>query len=164
VDTRLHKLEAGGFDAIVLAAAGLKRLGLKHWIREYFSMQAMCPAPGQGALAVEIRTGDGRARAAVGFLEDRVTRTTTTCERTMLRALGGGCQVPIGAFCMGGEGDLRLTAVVARPDGSQVLRESQAGSDPTELGRRVANNLLRKGAGEILQEVYCARPEEPEQP
>lgn len=164
VDTRLHKLEAGAYDAIVLAAAGLKRLGLKHWIKEYFSMQAMCPAPGQGALAVEIRTGDARARTAVSFLEDRPTRTTTSCERMLLRALGGGCQVPIGAFCMGVEGDLRLTSVVARPDGTLVLRESQAGSDPSELGRRVANNLLRKGAGEILQEVYAAQPAPPEQP
>jgi hydroxymethylbilane synthase len=164
VDTRLHKVEAGAFEAIVLAAAGLKRLGLEKWIREYFSVQAMCPAPGQGALAVEIRTGDARSRAAVTFLEDRVTRTTTSCERVLLRALGGGCQVPIGAFCMGTEGDLRLTSVVARPDGSLVLRESQAGSDPAELGRRVANALLHKGAGEILQEVYGAAPAPLEQP
>lgn len=164
VGTRLHKVEAGAFDAIVLAAAGLKRLGLKQWIREYFSVQAMCPAPGQGALTVEIRTGDGPTRAAVSFLEDRTARTTTTCERMLLRALGGGCQVPIGAFCMGTEGDLRLTSVVARPDGSLVLRESQTGSDPAELGRRVANALLRKGAGEILQEVYAAQPPPPEQP
>lgn len=164
VDTRLHKVEAGAFDAIVLAAAGLKRLGLQRWIKEYFSMQAMCPAPGQGALAIEIRTGDARARTAVAFLEDRATRTTTSCERMLLRALGGGCQVPIGAFCMGREGDLQLTSVVARPDGSLVLRESQAGSDPAELGRRVANVLLRKGAGEILQEVYAAQPAPPEQP
>jgi hydroxymethylbilane synthase len=164
VDTRLRKVEGGKFEAIVLAAAGLKRLGLARHIREYFSVQAMCPAPGQGALAVEIRTGDGPTRAAVAFLEDRTARTTTTCERMLLRALGGGCQVPIGAFCMGAEGDLRLTSVVARPDGSLVLRESQAGSDPAELGRRVANVLLRKGAGEILQEVYAANPPPPEQP
>jgi hydroxymethylbilane synthase len=164
VDTRLKKVEGGKYDAIVLAAAGLKRLGLGSHIREYFSVQAMCPAPGQGALAIEIRTGDGPTRAAVGFLEDRVTRTTTSCERVLLRALGGGCQVPIGAFCMGVLNDLRLISVVARPDGSTVLRESQAGSDPAELGRRVANALLRKGAGEILQEVYASQPAPPAQP
>ncbi|HEV2021991.1 MAG TPA: hydroxymethylbilane synthase [Terriglobales bacterium] len=164
VDTRLHKVEAGAFDAIVLAAAGLKRLGLEKWIREYFSVQDMCPAPGQGALAIEVRTGDAHTRAAVTFLDDRTTRTTTSCERVLLRALGGGCQVPIGAFCMGTPNDLRLISVVARPDGSQVLRESQAGSDPAELGRRVANALLHKGAGEILQEVYAASPAPPEQP
>ncbi|MGH9492198.1 MAG: hydroxymethylbilane synthase [Terriglobales bacterium] len=164
VDTRLRKVEAGEYDAIVLAAAGLKRLGLTSAIREYFSVQAMCPAPGQGALAVEIRTGDGPTRSEVAFLEDRATRTTTSCERVLLRALGGGCQVPIGAFAMGTEGDLRLIAVVARPDGSQVLRESQAGSDANELGRRVANALLKKGAAEILQEVYAALPAQPEQP
>jgi hydroxymethylbilane synthase len=164
VDTRLRKVEAGAFEAIVLAAAGLKRLGLEKWIREYFSVQAMCPAPGQGALAIEVRAGDGPTRAAVTFLDDRTTRTTTSCERVLLRALGGGCQVPIGAFCMGTPNDLRLISVVVRPDGSQVLRESQAGSDPAELGRRVANALLRKGAGEILQEVYAASPAPPEQP
>jgi len=164
VDTRLRKVEGGKYEAIVLAAAGLKRLGLAHHIREYFSVHAMCPAPGQGALAIEIRTGDAPTRAAVAFLEDRSARTTTTCERVLLRALGGGCQVPIGAFCMGGSTDLRLIAVVARPDGSTVLRESQAGSDPAELGRRVANALLQKGAGEILKEVYAAQPAQPEQP
>lgn len=164
VDTRLRKVEGGKYEAIVLAAAGLKRLGLAQHIREYFSVQAMCPAPGQGALAIEIRTGDAPTRAAVVFLEDRSARTTTTCERVLLRALGGGCQVPIGAFCMGGSKDLRLLAVVARPDGSTVLRESQAGSDPAELGRRVANALLRMGAGEILQEVYAKQPPQPEQP
>ncbi len=164
VDTRLRKVEGGTYEAIVLAAAGLRRLGLARHIREYFSVQAMCPAPGQGALAIEIRTGDGPTRAAVAFLEDRTARTTTTCERVLLRALGGGCQVPIGAFCMGGPNDLRLSSVVARPDGSTVLRESQAGSDPAELGRRVANALLQKGAGEILQEVYAAQPAQPEQP
>ena len=164
VDTRLRKVEAGEYDAIVLAAAGLKRLGLDSAIREYFSVQAMCPAPGQGALAIEVRTGDGPTRSQVAFLEDRTTRTTTSCERVLLRALGGGCQVPIGGFAMGTEGDLRLIAVVARPDGSQVLRESQAGSDPAELGRRVANALLKKGAAEILQEVYATQPAQPEQP
>jgi hydroxymethylbilane synthase len=164
VDTRLRKAESGEYDAIVLAAAGLKRLGLASAICEYFSVQAMCPAPGQGALAIETRTGDGRTRSEVAFLEDRVTRTTTTCERMLLRALGGGCQVPIGAFCMGAEGDLRLFSIVARPDGSQILRESQAGSDPAELGRRVANALLNKGAAEILQEVYAGQPQQPEQP
>ena len=164
VDTRLRKVETGEYEAIVLAAAGLKRLGLTSAIREYFSVQAMCPAPGQGALAIETRTGDAPTRSAVTFLEDGMTRTATRCERMLLRALGGGCQVPIGAFAMGTEGDLRLIAIVARPDGSQILRESQAGSDPNELGRRVANALLRKGAGEILQEVYAAQPTTPEQP
>ena len=164
VDTRLRKVEGGQYEAVVLAAAGLKRLGLAQHIREYFSVQALCPAPGQGALAIEIRTGDARTRAAVAFLQDRAARIATTCERVLLRALGGGCQVPIGAFCMGTSNDLRLISVVARPDGSEVLRESQAGSDPAELGRRVANALLRKGAGEILQEVYAAHPAQPEQP
>lgn len=164
VDTRLRKAQSGEYDAIVLAAAGLKRLGLGSAISEYFSVQVMCPAPGQGALAIETRTGDGPTRAEVAFLEDRATRTATTCERVLLRALGGGCQVPIGAFCMGTEGDLRLLSIVARPDGSQILRESQSGSDPAELGRRVANALLQKGAAEILQEVYAGHPEQPEQP
>ena len=164
VDTRLRKAEAGEYDAIVLAAAGLKRLGLEKHIQEYFSVRAMCPAAGQGALAIEIRTGDGPTRSAITFLEDRPTRTATTCERVLLRALGGGCQVPIGAFCMGRENDLHLTSVVARPDGSQILRESQAGSDPAELGRRVADALLKRGAAEILREVYAAQPAPPGQP
>jgi hydroxymethylbilane synthase len=163
VDTRLRKVESGEYDAAVLAAAGLKRLGLTSLIREYFSVNVMCPAPGQGALAIETRTGDGPTRSAVAFLDDRAARTATTCERILLRALGGG-QVPIGAFCMGTENDLHLTSVVARPDGSLILRESQAGSDPAELGRRVANALLKKGAGEILQEINAAQLAPPEQP
>src|SRR6266446_9311311 len=97
VDTRLRKLESGDYDAIILAAAGLNRLGKAQLVRQVIPAEVMTPAAGQGALAIEIRNGDAATRAAVAFLDDAATRATTTCERALLSKLGGGCQVPIGA-------------------------------------------------------------------
>jgi hydroxymethylbilane synthase len=154
VDTRIRKLEAGEHDAIILAAAGLNRLGLAGAIREVIGADCICPAAGQGALAIEIRAGDGPTQACLEFLDDSDTRASTTCERALLEALGGGCQVPIGAFAERKDGRLTLQAVVARPDGGTVLRECQAGDDPRELGAAVAEALLRRGADRILREVY----------
>jgi hydroxymethylbilane synthase len=164
VDTRLRKLEAGEFDAIILAAAGVKRLGKTGWVREVLSAETMCPAAGQGALAVEIRAGDGPTRETVAFLDDAASRRAAVCERALLRGLGGGCQVPIGAYAEAEEGRLRLTAVVARPDGSEVMRESQSGADPEALGRTVAEVLLQRGAERILRDVYGRETAESQQP
>ncbi len=154
VDTRLRKLEAGEYDAMILAAAGLHRLGKTEWAKQLIPPDAMCPAPGQGALAIEIRAGDSHIADHLGFLDDPEARATTTCERALLTKLGGGCQVPIGARATIREGLLHLDAVVARADGTKVLRESGEGDDPVRLGEAVGGALLQHGADEILEEVY----------
>jgi len=164
VDTRVRKLEQGEYDAIVLAAAGLTRLGKTQLVREVLSEDFMCPAAGQGALGIEIRLGDQAMREHLAFLNDVNARAATTCERALLNKLGGGCQVPIGAFAEASDGGLRLTAIVARPDGSQVLREQQTGDDPVALGEAVGEMLLRRGATKILEDTYRATAAAPQQP
>jgi hydroxymethylbilane synthase len=164
VDTRLRKLEEGEYDAIILAAAGLNRLGRTEWIRTILPVELMCPAVGQGALGIEIRSGDAPTGAHLEFLNDAAARAATTCERALLNQLGGGCQVPIGAYAEMKDGMLHLTAVVARPDGSKVLRENQSGSDPQQLGEMVGKRLLERGGDRILQEVYGATAAAPQQP
>ena len=154
VDTRLAKLEAGEYDVIILAAAGLNRLGKTELIKQYISPDVMCPAAGQGALAVEVRAGDAAALQLLTFLDDSEARASTTCERALLNRLGGGCQVPIGALAEIHGGRLHLQAVVASPDGSQVLRESADGDDPVQLGESVGDTLLRSGGKAILEAVY----------
>ena len=156
VDTRLRKLEAGEYAAIILAAAGVNRLGLTQLVRQIIPATAMCPAAGQGALGIEIRAGDAATGQQLAFLDDSAARATTTCERALLNAMGGGCQVPIGAFA---EVEpvtktLLLQAVVAHPDGSTVLRESAEGSDPEQLGEAVGETLLKRGGKAILEAVY----------
>src|SRR5258708_38004073 len=135
VDTRLRKLESGDYDAIILAAAGLNRLDKTQLVRQVIPVEVMTPAAGQGALAIEIRSGDLATRALVAFLDDGAARATTTCERALLNKLGGGCQVPIGAFAEVEGGHIRLNAVVARPDGTKILRETRESDDPVRLGR-----------------------------
>ena len=124
----------------------------------------MTPAAGQGALAIEIRNGDTATRAIVAFLDDAAARATTTCERALLSKLGGGCQVPIGAFAEVHGGRIRLNGVVARPDGTKVLRETHEGDDPVRLGREVGHTLLRRGGNVILDEVYGEGFAVPQQP
>jgi len=153
VDTRLHKLEAGEYDAVILAKAGVKRLGLMQWVRQDIPASMICPAAGQGALAVEIRSDDEATRGCIRFLDDPAARVTTTCERAVLQKLGGGCQVPIGASAELQNGKLHVEAVVAKPDGSQVFRESGGGQSPIQVGEAVASALLRRGANEILQDL-----------
>ena len=124
----------------------------------------MCPAAGQGALGIEIRDGDVKIRKHLEFLNNADSRAATICERTLLNKLGGGCQVPIGAFAEVKDGKLQLTGVVARPDGTEVFREQQSGSDPVALGERVGDTLLKRGANKILQDVYGATAAAPQQP
>ena len=164
LDTRLRKLDEGKYDAIVLASAGLRRLGWESRISELLDPAVMCPAVGQGALAVETRDDSGQAREICRRLDHEATRVAVTAERAVLAALGGGCQVPIGAFAEVRDGMLRLTAVVARPDGSEVLREQQNGGDPVALGESVGDALLRRGATRILEQVYGAAATPPPQP
>ena len=164
VDTRLRKLEEGQYKAIILASAGLHRLGLTKRVREIISAEVVCPAVGQGALGIECRSQDARTRELLSFLDHAPTRQACSAERALLRSLGGGCQVPIGAFAEPAAGGLRLTAVVARPDGSLVLREQQSGQDPEKLGTAVGAVLRQKGAEQILQEVYGEVVTTPQQP
>jgi hydroxymethylbilane synthase len=154
VDTRLRKLEAGEYDAIILASAGVHRLGLDQHVKYRIPAEQMCPAAGQGALGIEIRRDDRQTRAALAFLDDQDSRATTACERALLLGLGGGCQVPIGAFAERRDGGLVLRAIVGRPDGSELLRERAEGHDPEKLGRETAEAMLRKGAERILADVY----------
>jgi len=132
-------------------------LGKTQFIREYLPESFMCPAAGQGALGIEIRSGDTETRNHVEFLNDPDSRATTVCERALLSKLGGGCQVPIGAFAEIKDGVLHLTGVVARPDGSEVLREFQQ-------GEKVGDDLLKRGATKILEDVYGAAASAPQQP
>jgi hydroxymethylbilane synthase len=164
VDTRLRKLEAGEYDAIILAAAGLNRLGKTQLVRQIIPAEVMCPAAGQGALGIEIRAGDSATRQHLAFLDDAAARATTTCERALLNKLGGGCQVPIGAFAEVRNGRLHLEAIVADPDGSKVLRESRDGSDPLQLGESVGETLLERGGDAILEAVYGQGIAVPQQP
>ena len=164
VDTRVRKLEEGEYDAIILAAAGLTRLGKTQLVKEVLSEDFMCPAAGQGALGIEIRAGDMEMRKHLAFLDDAAARAATTCERALLNKLGGGCQVPIGAFAESRDGELQLTAIVAQPDGSVILRERHSGSDPIALGEQVGDILLRRGATKILEDVYGAAAVPPQQP
>jgi hydroxymethylbilane synthase len=157
VDTRLRKLEQGEYDAIILATAGLKRLSKMEVVRQIISVETMCPAAGQGALAIEIREGDDETGQHLTFLNDAAARAATTCERALLNRMGGGCQVPIGAFAEIRNDKLHLEAVVADPDGSKLLRESRDGNpnDPEQLGNEVGEAVLRRGGDRILEAVYA---------
>jgi hydroxymethylbilane synthase len=153
LDTRLRKLECGECDALVLAAAGVHRLGLAKHITAYFSFEQLCPAVGQGALGIEIRADDQRAQQAVAPLDHAATHQAVRAERAVLRRLGGGCQVPIAAHAVVEDDHLRLRGLVANLDGTQVIRAQAQGpaADPEALGDAVAQELLRQGAGEILK-------------
>jgi hydroxymethylbilane synthase len=153
VDTRLRKLGEGQVDAIILASAGLERLGLTAHRRECFSPLVLCPAAGQGALAIETRAEDERTLEALSFLDHASTRYAVTAERAALAALGGGCQVPIGIHCFAGDEGFSIVSAVAATDGSEVLRvvmDRQAGMEASALGRKVAEELLRQGAARLL--------------
>lgn len=155
VDTRLRKLREGQVDAIILASAGLERLALTEHRRECFSPLILCPAAGQGALAIEIRANDRPTLAALEFLNDEPTRYAVTAERAALAALGGGCQVPIGIHCFRAEEGYSIVAAVAAPDGSEVLRVAmdRQKDKPAALGRKVAARLLEQGALRLLEMV-----------
>ncbi|HZZ41186.1 MAG TPA: hydroxymethylbilane synthase [Acidobacteriaceae bacterium] len=164
VDTRLRKLAEGQVDAIILASAGLVRLGLTQHRRECFSPLVLCPAAGQGALAIEARAADATTLEALAFLNHQPTRYAVTAERTALAALGGGCQVPIGIHCFSGDEGYSIVSAVAATDGSEVLRvilDRQVDVAPEVLGRRVADELLRQGAERLLAVEGPAPTEKP---
>jgi hydroxymethylbilane synthase len=156
VDTRLRKLEDLQFDAIVLAAAGLRRLGLEGRIAQVLEPEVMCPAVGQGALAVETREDGGTAQEICSRLDHAETRAAVTAERALLATLGGGCQVPIGAYARIIDGALHIDAVVVSPEGDAIVRRGSSGpaSQAELIGTALGEELLAMGGREILEDVY----------
>lgn len=155
VNSRLAKLDAGEYDAVVLACAGLKRLGFGDRIREVISRKDLLPAAGQGALAIEARAGDKEILELIAFLDDEDTRAAASLERAFLARVEGGCQVPVGVFAQVKDGGIEAEAIIASPDGARAFRKNVSGSAEAAavLGRELAEALLADGALEILQEL-----------
>ena len=155
VDTRLRKLDSGEYDAVILASAGLRRLGFGHRISAAIETDVMLPAVSQGSLGVQTRADDSETNALVSRLDHTATRAAVTAERALLRKLGGGCQVPIAAHAVVTGGDLRLDGLVASLDGSRVLRDTTIApaSEAGHAGDVLAAQLLELGAGELLSEM-----------
>ncbi|HYO99233.1 MAG TPA: hydroxymethylbilane synthase [Pyrinomonadaceae bacterium] len=154
VDTRLRKLDEGGYDAIILASAGLRRLGFERRINASIPHAEMLPAVGQGALGIETRANDARTLSLVALLEHAPTRAACTAERALLYALGGGCQVPIAAHAvMSGGSTLRLEALVAALDGGRLIRDSLEDDigHAARAGETLATRLRERGAAELLE-------------
>jgi hydroxymethylbilane synthase len=158
VDTRLRKLQENHFDAIVLAASGLKRLGWDEHITECLPVDVSLPAIGQGALGIEGREDDGFVRNLVSRLEHQQTRVTVTAERALLKRLEGGCQVPIAGHAVLQGENLTLDGLVISLDGKRYVRYSLSGlmAEAESIGKKVAEGLLDRGAQPILQEIYGA--------
>lgn len=161
VDTRLRKLDEGAYDAIILASAGLRRLGVTGRVMAPIETSEMLPAVGQGSLGVETRSDDAETNALVARLDDPRTRAAVLAERALLRHLGGGCQVPIAAHAKVEGDELKLDGLVATLDGTRVLRESLDGdtADAARIGEALAARLLERGAGELLRETPAEVPE-----
>ena len=156
LDTRLKKLRDGQFDAIVLAAAGLRRLGWEHEITEYLDPEISLPAIGQGALGIEGRRDDQFVRSLLSGLEHAPTRTMVRAERALLHRLQGGCQVPIAAHATLAGSDVTLEGLVASVDGKEIIRDRVRGTvtDPESIGIQLAERLLAGGGDRILQAIY----------
>ncbi|MGO0060190.1 hydroxymethylbilane synthase [Brevibacillus fluminis] len=159
IDTRLRKLKEEGFDAIILAAAGLERVNWNGTITQFLPVEISLPAVGQGALAIECRADDTEMLALLKKFDHLPTKLAVTAERAFLHKMQGGCQVPIGAYATIEEGtggalpQITLTGMVGAPDGSTLMKHTITGTDPEVLGVQVANHLLDLGAGEILASV-----------
>ncbi|UVI28132.1 hydroxymethylbilane synthase [Paenibacillus spongiae] len=160
IDTRIRKLESEGFDAVVLASAGLYRMGWEERISSYVPVDICVPAVGQGALGIECRVDDSGVRELLQWINDPETAFTVEAERSFLGALNGGCQIPIGAHAIlldekssDGSPLLSLTGIVGSPDGSVLLKETRIGTDPKQVGIEAAEALKARGADRILAEV-----------
>ena len=155
VDTRLRKALEGQYDAIILAGAGLTRLGLDAYITQWLPLDVMLPAPGQGALAVQCCADDAGTLSLLSALEDASARAAVTAERQFLLGLGGGCAVPVAAYAAvsSQQSAINLSGLVASIDGTKLIKVTGEGSDPQELGERLAQEAISQGANEILQLV-----------
>ena len=153
VDTRLRKALEGQCDAIILAGAGLTRLGLDSHVTQWLPLNVMLPAPGQGALAIQCRADDRETLSLLSALEDAPTRLAVIAERQFLLGLGGGCAVPVAAYAdLSHETlDISLTGLVASTDGKQIIKVSGSDNEPIDLGKQLAREALKQGAAEILQ-------------
>jgi len=149
VDTRLQKALDGQYGAIILAGAGLIRLGLEGDVTEWLSLNIMLPAPGQGALAVQCRADDQTTLSLLAALEDESTRKAVTAERAFLNGLGGGCSIPVAAYATSKQ-TITLTGLVALPNGKQMIKVTGAGNESIQLGKELAQNAIAQGANEIL--------------
>ena len=156
LDTRLKKLREGQFDAIVLAAAGLRRLAWAHEITEYLAPQISLPAIGQGALGIEGRRDDLFIRSLLSGLDHAQSKTAVLAERALLHRLQGGCQVPIAAYARVDGTKVRLEGLVSSVDGKELLRDTAEGTieDPESIGIQLAERLLTRGGDRILQAIY----------
>jgi hydroxymethylbilane synthase len=157
INTRLRKLKEGMYDAIILAMAGVSRLGWEEEVTEVIEPDAMLPAIGQGALGIEARLDDQVTLDRIAFLNDDATSSCVTAERAFLHRLEGGCQVPIAAYAVREGDDVVLTGLVASVDGKQIIKDTDRGpaSGAIELGNSLAGKILDAGGREILEEVYC---------
>lgn len=157
VNTRLRKLDDGEFDAVILAAAGLVRLGFGARITEFLEPEVSLPAVGQGAIGIECRTSDSRVHDLIKMLDDAETHVRVSAERAMNHRLQGGCQVPIAGHALLAAGTLTLRGLVGRPDGSEVVRGAVSGpqAQAEQLGIALADDLLARGARAILRDVYA---------
>lgn len=155
VDTRLRKALDGQYDAIILAGAGLTRLGLDSHVTEWLPLDVMLPAPGQGALAIQCRTEDEVTLALLSKLEDQATRKAVTAERAFLQGLGGGCAVPVAAYATSSDQSsvISLTGLVISEDGKKVVKVTGNGIDVLELGNELAQQAIQNGADEILKRI-----------
>ena len=157
VDTRIRKAESGQYDAIVLAAAGVLRLGLEEHISQQIPLEIMLPAPGQGALAVQCAAEDGETLELLEAIHDPAAQLTTAAERAFLMNLGGGCSLPVAAHAKVSESidgsSITLSGLVADPDGSRVIRCQQEGRDPEDLGKRCAKIVISHGAEALLNAI-----------
>lgn len=156
VDTRLRKALDGQYDAIILAGAGLTRLGLDSHVAEWLSLDVMLPAPGQGALAIQCRADDEVTLALLSKLEDQATRKAVTAERAFLQGLGGGCAVPVAAFSQvesQTSNVIQLTGLVISEDGKTVVKVTDEGTDALELGKKLSQQAIAQGADEILKMI-----------
>jgi hydroxymethylbilane synthase len=153
VDTRLRKALGGHYDAIVLAGAGLTRLGLDNHVTEWLSLDVMLPAPGQGALAVQCRADDHATHSLLAPLDDDSTRKAVTAERAFLSGLGGGCAMPVAAYAMMDEQSsfIHLTGLVGLEDGKKIVKVTGQGINALELGNELAQKAIQQGADEILK-------------
>ena len=159
LDTRLRKLDEGMYNAIILAAAGLNRLGLSNRITEHLDPETMLPAIGQGSLGIEFRSDDSRMREILSSIHDEKTSVCVRAERAFLLRLEGGCQVPIGAYAVLSDNEIVMEGLVADEEGNELIRRKLKGTadSPETLGTELADEILNAGGREILEKVYSEK-------